>query len=68
MHKIFKLCISQGAGVRIARAPRQCERRAEVFLPYMLTADARPLVERISETELLPKPEEPKVVKLHARL
>jgi hypothetical protein len=35
-----------------------------VFLPYMLTADGRPLVERISETELLPKPEEPKVVKL----
>jgi hypothetical protein len=30
-----------------------------VFLPYMLTADGRPLVERISETELLPKPEAP---------
>jgi hypothetical protein len=38
-----------------------------VFLPYMLTADGRPLVERISETELLPKPEEPKVVNLPAR-
>jgi hypothetical protein len=36
-----------------------------VYLPYMLTADGRSLVERISETELLPKPEEPKVVKLH---
>jgi hypothetical protein len=38
-----------------------------VFLPYMLTADGRPLVERISETELLPEPEEPKVVNLPAR-
>jgi hypothetical protein len=38
-----------------------------VFLPYMLTADGRPLVERISETELLPKPSGPKVVKLPVR-
>jgi hypothetical protein len=38
-----------------------------LFLPYMLTADGRPLVERISETKLLPKPEEPKVVNLPAR-
>jgi hypothetical protein len=41
-----------------------------VFLPYMLTADGRPLVERIGETELLPKPETPeasKVVNLPAR-
>jgi hypothetical protein len=36
-----------------------------VFLPYMLTADGRPVVERI--TELLPKPEEPNVVNLPAR-
>jgi hypothetical protein len=38
-----------------------------VFLPYMLTADGRPLVERIGETELLPKPEGPKAVNLPAR-
>jgi hypothetical protein len=39
-----------------------------VFLPYMLTADGRPsLAERIGETELLPKPEEPKVVNLPSR-
>jgi hypothetical protein len=33
-----------------------------VFMPYMLTADGRPLIERVSE--LLPKPDEPKVVSL----
>jgi len=36
-----------------------------VFMPYMLTADGRPLVERISE--LLPKPDEPKIVNLPTR-
>jgi hypothetical protein len=38
-----------------------------VFMPYMLTNDGRPLVERIEETGLLPKPEEPKVVALPSR-
>ena len=33
-----------------------------VFMPYMLTADGRPLVERVAE--LLPKPEEQKVIAL----
>ena len=36
-----------------------------VFLPFMLTHDGRPLIERV--TELLPKPDEPKVVSLPAR-
>lgn len=27
-----------------------------VFMPYMLTADGRPLIERIAETKLLPAP------------
>jgi hypothetical protein len=35
-----------------------------VFFPFMLTADGRPLIERVSE--LLPKPDEPKVVPLGA--
>jgi hypothetical protein len=35
-----------------------------VFLPFMLTADGRPLIERVSE--LLPKPDEPKVISLHS--
>jgi hypothetical protein len=34
-----------------------------VFMPYMLTADGRPVLERA--IELLPKPEEPKVIALH---
>jgi hypothetical protein len=33
-----------------------------VFMPFMLTADGRPLIERVSE--LLPKADEPKVVQL----
>lgn len=33
-----------------------------VFMPYMLTADGRPLVERLAESDLLPKPNETKVV------
>ena len=33
-----------------------------VFMPYMLTSDGRPLLERVNE--LLPKAEEPKVVSL----
>jgi hypothetical protein len=33
-----------------------------VFMPYMLTSDGRPVIERVSE--LLPKPEEPKVVQI----
>jgi hypothetical protein len=35
-----------------------------VFLPFMLTRDGRPLLER--SNELLPKPDEPKVVSLPA--
>lgn len=35
-----------------------------VFMPYMLTADGRPLIERLAETDLLPKPQESKVVAL----
>jgi hypothetical protein len=35
-----------------------------VFMPHMLTSDGRPLVERLAETNLLPKPDEPKVVAL----
>ena len=38
-----------------------------VFTPYMLTADGRPLIERIEETGLLPQPQEAKVVALPAR-
>lgn len=33
-----------------------------VFMPFMLTADGRPLIERVSK--LLPKPDQPKVVSL----
>src|SRR5262245_12720878 len=35
-----------------------------VFMPYMLTANGRTLVERIAETNLLPAPEARKVVSL----
>lgn len=35
-----------------------------VFMPYMVTADGRPLVERLAETNLLPPPSDPKVVNL----
>jgi hypothetical protein len=38
-----------------------------VFLPYMLTHDGRPLIERLAETDLLPKPQEPKVIALPPR-
>jgi hypothetical protein len=37
-----------------------------VFMPHMLTADGRTLIERIAETNLLPAPEVPKVVQLGA--
>jgi hypothetical protein len=33
-----------------------------VFMPYMLTADGRRVIERLGETNLLPPPEQPKVV------
>lgn len=36
-----------------------------VFLPFMLTHDGRPLIERVAD--LLPKPDEPKVVALPGR-
>jgi hypothetical protein len=36
-----------------------------VFFPYMLTNDGRPLIERVAD--LLPEPDEPKVVPLPAR-
>jgi hypothetical protein len=35
-----------------------------VFMPFMLTADGRPLIERIAETNLLPAPPEEKIVQL----
>lgn len=35
-----------------------------VFMPYMLTADGRPLIDRLREGNLLPAPQEPKVVNL----
>ena len=38
-----------------------------VFMPYMLTADGRPLIERLEETDLLPKPSEQKIVALPPR-
>lgn len=38
-----------------------------VFMPYMLTSDGRPLIERLKETELLPAPADSKVVSLPAR-
>jgi hypothetical protein len=28
-----------------------------VFMPYMLTSDGRPMIERIMQTDLLPAPE-----------
>jgi hypothetical protein len=34
-----------------------------VFMPYMLTADGRPLVDRLREQSLLPAPKEPKEAK-----
>jgi hypothetical protein len=34
------------------------------FMPWALTADGRPLIERLAETNLLPPPAEPKVVQL----
>ena len=33
-----------------------------VFMPYMLTADGRPLVERLLEQNVLPPPKEAKTV------
>jgi hypothetical protein len=35
-----------------------------VFMPHMITADGRPLIECLAETNLLPPPPEPKVVQL----
>jgi len=35
-----------------------------VFLPHMITHDGRPLIERIVESDLLPKPNDEKVVSL----
>src|SRR5262245_24040752 len=35
-----------------------------VFMPYMLTADGRTVIDRITETNLLPAPEAPKVVQI----
>jgi hypothetical protein len=37
-----------------------------VFMFWVLTADGRPLVERLAETNLLPSPEQPKVIPLPA--
>jgi hypothetical protein len=33
-------------------------------MPYMLTSDGRPLIERLAESDLLPKPDDEKVVAL----
>jgi hypothetical protein len=33
-----------------------------VFMPFMLTSDGRPVIERLAETNLLPSPEGPKVI------
>jgi hypothetical protein len=38
-----------------------------VFLPYMLTSDGRPVIERLAETRLLPEPSPPKVVPMGIR-
>jgi hypothetical protein len=38
-----------------------------VFMPYMLTADGRPLIERLKEADMLPAPTETKVVSLPGR-
>lgn len=38
-----------------------------VFMPYMLTADGRPLIERIKDENLLPAPQEQKVVSMRGR-
>lgn len=35
-----------------------------VFMPYMITSDGRPLIDRLGESGLLPQPESPKVVAL----
>ena len=35
-----------------------------VFMPYMLTSDGRPLIERLKDSDLLPKADELKVVAL----
>jgi hypothetical protein len=35
-----------------------------VFMPHMLTADGRPLLERLAETDLLPKPQDTKIMAL----
>ena len=35
-----------------------------VFMPYMLTSDGRPLVERLKDSDLLPQPDAPKIVAL----
>lgn len=36
-----------------------------VFMPHMLTADGRPLIERLAESNMLPSPTEPKIVSLN---
>jgi hypothetical protein len=38
-----------------------------VFMPFMLTNDGRTIIERMSETNLLPPPEAPKVVQISNR-
>ena len=35
-----------------------------VFMPHMLTADGRTLIERIKDTNLLPSPDAPKIVSI----
>jgi hypothetical protein len=38
-----------------------------VFMPYMLTVDGRPLIERLKDGNLLPQPDAPKLVTLPGR-
>lgn len=34
------------------------------FMPFMLASDGRPLIERLAESNMLPKPEAAKVVQI----
>ena len=52
--------------VPYATASSGMKAREHIFMPFMLTADGRPLIERIAESNLLPAPEPPKVVQLTA--
>jgi hypothetical protein len=38
-----------------------------VFMPFMLASDGRPLIERLADSDLLPKPTESNIVSLPGR-